>query len=250
MTIRKRTVLPLALVTGALVMLVGASVANAAHVRPAGASPLRVSLVPAFNACTAPNRNHGTPLAFPSCNPPVHSSNFLTVGEPTVTPGTAANMTGFVKLQVVVGVPGPPDDSDVNIDAEVRDVRCKGATATCGNANTAGGADYTGTLRGTATIRISDHYNDVTGGTAFNQAATVIDIPFPVSASCANTGNAAIGGLCTANTSANAVVVGSVKDGKRAVIEVGQVQIFDGGADGNGATDPNTLFAVQGIFIP
>ena len=34
------------------------------YVRPAGASPLRISLVPAFSACTAPNREHGPPLAF------------------------------------------------------------------------------------------------------------------------------------------------------------------------------------------
>ena len=30
--------------------------------RPAGASPLRASLVPAYNECTAPNRTHGPPL--------------------------------------------------------------------------------------------------------------------------------------------------------------------------------------------
>ena len=34
--------------------------------RPRGASPLRVSLVPAYQACTAPNRTHGSPLSFPS----------------------------------------------------------------------------------------------------------------------------------------------------------------------------------------
>jgi hypothetical protein len=249
MTIRKRTVLPVAIAMGALVMLVVASTANAAHVRPAGASPMRVSLVPSFQACGTGNRVHGTPLAFPSCNPPVHTSNSITVGEPTVVPGTNANMTGFVKLVVQVGVPGPPDDSDVLITSEIRDVRCKGATTACGNANAAGGADYTGQLQGTATIRISDHYNDVVGGTTFNQAATVVDIPFPVPASCANTANTAIGGFCSANTSANATVAGSVKDGKRAVVEVGQVQINDGGPDGViGGTD--TLFAVQGIFIP
>ena len=38
--------------------------------RPAGAAPLRVSLVPTYASCTAPNREHGPPLAFGSCNPP------------------------------------------------------------------------------------------------------------------------------------------------------------------------------------
>ena len=40
------------------------------YVRPAGASPLRISLVPAFDECTAPNREHGPPLAHPSAPHP------------------------------------------------------------------------------------------------------------------------------------------------------------------------------------
>jgi hypothetical protein len=31
---------------------------------------------------------------------------------------------------------------------------------------------------------------------------------------------------------------------------LGQVQLWDAGADGNLATDDNTLFAVQGLFVP
>ena len=80
--------------------------------------------------------------------------------------------------------------------------------------------------------------------------ATVVDIPFPVNATCASTASTAIGGTCTANTSANATVPGAVKDGKRAIVEIGQIQISDGGPDGLVGTSPNTLFGVQGIFIP
>jgi len=252
MALRVRTAVPLTLAAGALLMLVIAEFASAAHVRPAGASPFRVSMVPAFDACATPNRAHGTPLAFPSCNPPVHSSDFITVGEPTVWPGTAANSEGWVKLKVKVGVPGPPEDSDVLITASGSDVRCKGATTACGSANSAGGPDYTGQLEGDATIRITDHFNNDPGPPPgpFTVAATVIDIPFPVVTGCAATASTARGGLCTANTSANATVPGAVKDGKRSVVEIGQIQIFDGGPDGLAATDPNTLFSVQGIFIP
>ena len=67
---------------------------------------------------------------------------------------------------------------------------------------------------------------------------------------CAATAGTSIGGTCTTNTTANAVVVGSVKDAQRAVVEISQLQIFDGGADGNVTTTDNTLFMVQGIFIP
>ena len=248
MTIRKRMALPLALALGAVGIMVMASMASATHPRPKGATPLRVSLVPAYNACTTPNRTHGPPLAFPSCNPPVQSSSAITVGTPDAN-GAAANMTGFVKLDVKVGVVGPPDDSDVNITANISDVRCKAGTTACGNANSADGADYTGQVQGNATIRITDHYNAVApgGGT---DAATVVDIPFPVPATCANTASTSEGGLCTANTSANATVPGSVLDAKRANVEVGQITITDGGPDGQNGTTPNTLAFVQGIFIP
>jgi hypothetical protein len=248
MTIRKRMVLPVALALGALGMMVMATAASATHPRPVGASPLRASMVPAYNACATPNRTHGPPLAFPSCNPPVQSSTSLTVGSPDAN-GAGANSVGFIKLSVKVGTPAPPDDSDVNIVASISDVRCKAGVAACGAANAADGADYTGELEGTAQIRISDHFNAVApgGGT---DPATVIDIPFPVVTPCTSTAATGVGSLCSISTTANAVVPGAVKDVKRAIVEIGQLQVFDGGTDGVAATDPNTLFEVQGIFIP
>ena len=245
---RKGFTVSLALAMGAVTLLIVSSVANATHPRPKGASPLYASLVPAYNPCGTPNRTHGPPLAFPSCNPPVQASTAVTVGSPDAN-GAAANSVGFVKLNVKPGVVGPPDTSDVLITASISDVRCKAGTTACGNANAADGADYTGELQGNATIRISDHWNAVAPGGG-PDAATVIDIPFPVPAACANTASTAEGGLCTANTSANTVVPGSVKTGKRAIVEVGQITITDGGPDGLNGTTPNTLFEVQGIFIP
>lgn len=248
MTIRKRMVFPVALAVGALVMMVVASMASATHPRPKGATPLYASLVPAYNACGAPNRTHGPPLAFPSCNPPVQTSTAVTVGSPDAN-GAAANSVGFVKLSVIVGAPGPPDDSDVSITSSISDVRCKAGTTACGNANTADGADYTGELQGNATIRISDHWNAVAPGGG-PDAATVIDIPFPVAGTCAATADMSIGATCSTSTSANTVVPGAVKDAKRAIVEVGQITITDGGPDGLNGTSPNALFGVQGIFIP
>jgi hypothetical protein len=240
--------LPVALAMSAVVVMVVASMANAGHVRPKSASPLTVSLVPAFNACAAPNRTHGPPLAFPSCNPPVQATAFTTVGEPSAN-GAAANFTGFVKLKVQVGAPGPPEDSDVLITSTLTDVRCAGATTACGAANTASGADYTGAMQGNATIRISDHWNAVAAGGG-PDPATVVDIPFPVATTCAGSASTTVGSTCTASTSANAVVPAAVKDGKRAVVEVGAISIADGGPDGVMATTPNGTLATQGIFIP
>jgi hypothetical protein len=248
MALKARTLVPLALAGTVLTMLVVAEVASATHPRPKGASPMRLSMVPAFNQCSAPNRTHGPPLAFPSCNPPVQSSTAITVGSPDAN-GAAANSIGSIRISVVAGAPGLPEDSDVNLTSNATDIRCKAGTAACGSANAADGADYTGEMQGNATIRISDHFNAVApgGGT---DAATVIDIPFPVNATCTATTSTSIGATCGVVTTANAVVPGAVKDTKRAVVEIGQLQVIDGGPDGLVSTEPNTLFGVQGIFIP
>ena len=225
-----------------------AQVAAATHPRPKGATPLRASVVPAYKACATPNRTHGAPLAFPSCNPPVQASGFLTVGTPDANGVAAANSVGFIRLDAKVGVPGPPDDSDLLVKASISDVRCKPATdaAVCSSANAADGPDYSGELQASAMIRVTDHYN----GPSLTEAATVQDIPLPVNATCASTADTGAGGLCTINTSANAVALGAVKDGERATVEVSQMQVNDGGPDGQASTADNTLFAIQGVFIP
>ncbi len=67
---------------------------------------------------------------------------------------------------------------------------------------------------------------------------------------CAATVSTSIGGACDVNTTANTLVPGAVTAGMRAIWELNQLQVFDGGSDGVVSTNPNTLFAVQGIFIP
>ena len=251
MQIRRSTALPLVLAVGVLGVVVTASVANAIHARPKSAKPITAVLVPAYNQCTAANRTHGPPLAFPSCNPPGQSSSSITVGSPDAN-GAPANSTGSIKITLPISeqcVPGPPDDCDVKVAVSITDVRCKAGTAACGSANAAGGADYTGELQADATYRITDHFNAVLpgGGT---DPATVSDISFPVNVPCAATASTAIGSTCSVDTLWNTVIPGSVKDGKRAIVEVGQIQITDGGPDGAVGTTANTLFGVQGIFIP
>jgi hypothetical protein len=223
-------------------VLLTAQLSTASHVRPKGATPLRTPMVPAFKACATPNRTHGAPLAFPSCNPPVQASNFLTVGSPDAN-GAGANSVAFVLLRVDAV---PPED--VLITSSGTDIRCLPATSptVCNSANATDGPDYSGQLQGNATIRISDHYN----GPSLNEAATVVDIPFPVNGNCVNTAATNVGGTCSVNTTANAVVPGSVKDNQRGIVEISQIFINDGGADGQNATADNTLFSVQGIFIP
>ena len=47
-----------------------------------------------------------------------------------------------------------------------------------------------------------------------------------------------------------ALVPGAVQTGKRAIWELGQVQVFDGGPDGVVSTAGNSLFETEGVFVP
>jgi hypothetical protein len=227
----------------ALALVFLSQFAGATHVRPKGASPVRLTLVPAYQACAAPNRTHGAPLAFPSCNPPVQSSNFLTVGTPDAN-GAAANSVGSLLIKVKA-----TDPADILTTLTITDVRCRPGTAAavCNSANAADGPDYTGQIQGNLTIRISDHYN----GPSLTEAATVQDIPNPINAPCTATADTSVGGTCT--VTACATCIGPPRGdigGQRSVVEIGQVEVFDGGADGNPGSADNTVFTRQGIFIP
>ena len=60
-----------------------------------------------------------------------------------------------------------------------------------------------------------------------------------------------IGAACDVSTTANALVPGAVLDGNRAVVQIGQIAVLDGGPDGLAATAAgNSRFAAQGVLIP
>ena len=99
----------------ALLCMLIVAPAQATHPRPAGATPMRMSLVPGYATCGAPNRTHGPPLAFPSCNPPVQTSAQATVGTPDAF-GGAASFIGFIRYDVLRGSPDPSDFSDVIVE--------------------------------------------------------------------------------------------------------------------------------------
>jgi hypothetical protein len=213
--------------------------------RPKGASPMRISLVPGYQTCASPNRTHGAPLSFGSCNPPVQTSTNLTIGTPDSN-GAGSNSFGSVKLTAVIGPAGPPDDSDILIDVSISDVRCKTAIGTCG----AGAmSDYLGEIQLATALRMTDRFNG-TSSAGGSDAATVIESTFPVTVPCTQTVSTTTGSLCSLSTTANTVVPGAVKDGKREIVEVGQVQVTDGGVDGFASTPDNDVFAVQGVFVP
>jgi hypothetical protein len=236
----------------ATLCLLIAAPAQATHPRPVGASPMRLSLVPAYAACAAPNRTHGPPLAFPSCNPPAQTSAQATVGTPDAF-GGGANFLGVFHISVRVGTPSPPDDSDVYVKMDLKDVRCMPTGARCGVANAAGPADYSGEVGFKYGIRFTDHYNAVApgGGT---DSATMQDAAITLDAgaiTCAGTASTSIGSTCNVYTSYNAIHPGLIKDSKRLVEEVDDLHVDDGGVDGDAnTTADNTIFLRPGIFIP
>jgi subtilisin family serine protease len=209
------------------------------HVRPAGASPLIVSLVPEYVQCgiNPVNRTHGPPLAHPSCAPPVKRSPYLTVGTPDAN-GAAANSVGQARLATLVGDPGTPaDEADVKFEFSMTDVRRQ----------TAGFPDYTGDLDANFAFRLTDR---TVGAEA--TATTLVDTsinPFFV-VSCAATASTLIGSTCSGTTTAEAIVPGLLKEGARAIWQLDEIDIGDGGPDGDVFTAPNQIFATQGIFVP
>jgi hypothetical protein len=234
----------------AMVCLLTAASAQATHPRPKSASPIHISLVPAYAQCAAPNRTHGPPLAFASCNPPAQTSAQATVGTPDAF-GGPANATGYLRLKYH---PDPfPGTPDLLIDNALNDVRCVPTGARCGTANASGPADYSGELRFSFTFRLTDHFNAIAPGGG-PDPATVQDFATEFAWACAESGSTSTGSTCTLSTSLNTFIPGAggaVKDGKRGIWELDAVRIYDGGADGDGdTTADNTVFARPGVFVP
>jgi hypothetical protein len=234
------------------VMLAGAALllfsgtALATHPHPQGASPTYISLVPAYRQCGTPNTTHGPPLAFASCRPPVRASSSLTVGTADSN-GAAANSIGHVEFKVQTSVSGPP--ADVITTMSISDVRCTPSVSpsVCTLSNAQDGPDYSGNMQAVFISRITDHLN----GPSLTDAATMVDIPFPIGTTCQNTSSTSVGGLCSVSTTFNAIIAGAIKDDQRQNWEIGQVQVQDGGNDGAIQTPgDNNLFAVEGTFVP
>jgi hypothetical protein len=63
-------------------------------------------------------------------------------------------------------------------------------------------------------------------------------------------GDATVGSSCNLATTADAVLLGAVVESKRTVWQLGEIEVRDGGADGDADTAPNTRFLEQGLFAP
>jgi hypothetical protein len=253
---RRRVALVLVASAVSVVGLTSVEIAGATHPHPRGATPFRVPIVPAYKQCTAPNSNHGGGINQPSCNPPVQSSSYLTVGTPDSN-GAAANSIASLTMKVQ----SSPADFLMTLNAT--DIRCKpsGPPSFCSSANVAGGPDYSGEISIQQSLRITDHWNSRVQfpppTDPYDQPGTMVDVGgFVMAICCASTASTSIGGTCSINTSGNAIEPGfsPAVGGKRFVMELGQLQVFDGGPDGQVpggiSQQDDTLFGVQGLFVP
>jgi hypothetical protein len=224
--------------------------------RPLGASPLRISLVPAFVPCGNPgsspqNAMHAAPLTGGSCSPPVPSSSLAAVGS-----GAAA----FARMIVLSSGQCAPFDSthcypDVTIRFNLTDVRS--GTPSGPDYDTPSGQDLTGlaTLPGASpgdTLQITDRQNrlDSDPSGLFDKSGTTVPLRFPVPISCTATADPATGSVCDAVTTANTLVPGSAVAGSRAIWQLGQLQVLDQGQDGLAGNSDDRPFEVQGVFVP
>jgi hypothetical protein len=201
------------------------------HVRPKAASPVQASLVPAFRACTAPNRTHGPPLAYGSCTPPISDSQ-LTAGAGDGDPSLARS-TGFIRFATKVGAAGPPDDTDVAIRFRLTHVMWRSNLA-----------EYTGELLARADTRITDREGAV--------SSTSMDLRLEFVVPCVATPDLPYDkATCAVTTTVEALVPGAAVEGSRAVWQFQRMSVYDGGGDAHAdTTHDNKLFAVSGVFVP
>jgi hypothetical protein len=197
------------------------------YVRPKGATPVYVPLVPAFTACSSPNRTHGPPLEHPSCHPPVPASPNLvvSVGE------TRLQSRGSLAARVLVGAPGGVDDTDVRLRFSLTNVIVASTRA-----------DYT-ELRPRILVRRTDKEGAV--------GSTTIDFPLSWVVPCAPTDEPQLGASCALDTTLDTLVPGAAPERTRAIWALDALEVDDGGPDGDADTESdNSLFATQGVFVP
>jgi hypothetical protein len=232
----RRFIWTVCLAAAVIAVVLAADASGTGFPRPKGATPVRVALVPEYEPCITANRTHAPPISSPSCAPPVQSSHFLTVGTPDAN-GAAANSIGSLTVATVVGNPATAaDEADITLIASVTDVRRQADLA-----------DYTGELEADVRLRITDQAS----GPAANESATVEDSVFTFTVPCQATASTTVGATCAVNTSADALLPGTVREGARTIWSLGDFVLLDGGPDGIAATAAgNTEFEQQGVFVP
>jgi Tol biopolymer transport system component len=254
---------------------------SAPYPTPVGASPIRVSLVPTFQACDpqSADSSHPAPLSSPSCTNPEQTSSTATIGK---------NSLGFSRMVACPqGTSAPfcnptPSGSlplpDLRLTASIRDVTCAktgtpsgcvagddydpssgqgpyssggsgtvGASPAClpsgsSSSDCAAGADLTEKV----TLQITDRQN----GPGQDVSATTADVDYAIPIDCLPTADTTVGSTCGVNTTANALTPGAVVAGASAIWRTPDIRVYDSGPNGTRGDNDDELFEAQGVFAP
>jgi hypothetical protein len=159
-------------------------------------------------------------------------------------------------------IPGDPttdaDDADLGLSLKVTDVLCaNGAVVGCSGTL----SDYGGQLLLSMDFRLTDRANpfpDVAGTTG-DSLSPYSFLAEPIG--CTPTPGPA-GSTCTLSTSADSILPGFVGEGRRGVLSLLSIEVFDAGPDGDlipfsesscppyCGTGDESMFLTQGIFTP
>lgn len=129
------------------------------------------------------------------------------------------------------------DEANVTLNTKVKDVLRRSDLT-----------DYAGEIRMQVGVRVTDKNNTPhPGGSGPGTGSFTLGWTVP----CRTTAVTTRGGDCLLATTADALVPGMVKEGARAIWQLDQVRVYDGGADFDADTPAdNRLFFAQGIFVP
>jgi hypothetical protein len=199
---------------------------------PSSAPSLSVSLVPAYQQCgtvKTPNGSHAPPLSVGSCSP--SSLGVAHLG---------GQSTGVAALTANPGDPTTAtDEADFSIDATITDV----------HAGSPNGPDYDPNAGADMTLITRLRITDLASGTSGTDPATTTDTDFSAPVSCAPTAGQA-GSNCSVHTSADALIPGTVGEGRQSVLQAFRVRVNDSGPNGVRADGDDRLFEQEGAFIP
>jgi TolB protein len=193
-----------------------------AHVRPQGATPMRLPLTVAYNDCGA-GPTHDPPISSSTCGPAQASSPDLTLGEPAVN-GQLAKGKGFIKIKAL-----SPSNGQVRVS--INDVRCKNYFSGCNELL----GDYSSFLNLSLNFQITD--KATTGGVS----ATVPILALTTQVPCTATADTTIGSTCQTTTDINSILPGAIVPGKRASWVLIDAAVYD---------TSSHKFLVPGTFYP
>jgi hypothetical protein len=202
---------------------------------PQSAPSLQASLVPIFKPCGTSgnpvNAGHAPPLGVGSCSPPQPGG--------IARIGSRSTMSG--NLTVVPGdhIASNGDQADVTLHVALSDI------------TTSAGSDYTPNLIGPdMTFYTRMRFTDLDNGPSGADPGTAEDFDFALPIDCTATPSQTVGSNCSANTSADAVTPGLVKEGQSTVLQTFRLRVNDSGLDGIRGNADDAIFANQGVFVP